>query len=410
MLAEKLSFLYTLGRNIGFDREGVDINRCEATFTCPVELGRRLRSLRRRAGLTQGELALLMGRTGQGSKSAVCRLERGQARYPSIGLLSDFLRGCRAGFSDITDVLDMYTAKPVVPEERAQYALMELVRYLPVPLQAAVVRYDVKTTLARSRPSEPRPKGDVIPAGRRMMPWTEPLEERLARLRNVAAGLARQELLERVLHKALGMRGMGTDIGTQHALARYGRRVFSVLSRTRGDDVKRMKRLGATHGRVGKAGLSVEPAGRVDDAVQALFFRMEQAGDLDRLPFVSHAETRSGKLRRRGVRRAESRLKQEQKVRDKQVRLFRFATGLWYMREGVQLFGGDGTRDLVQRFYYMALEAGSDSAELERRASEAYTRAARPDFCRTVAAWVFGKVDKSRRLLFPAKAGGSGTT
>ncbi len=351
-----------------------------------------------------------MGRTGRGAKSVVCRLERGRARYPSIGLLSDFLRGCRAGFSDIVDVLDRCTAKPVVPEERAQYALMELVQYLPVPLQAAVVRYDVKTTLARSRPTEQKPKGDVVPAGRRMMPWTEPLEERLARLRNVAAGLARQERLERALHKVLGMPGMGTDIGTQHALARYGRRVFSVLSRTRGDELKRMRRLGAARSRVGEAGFPVEPAGRVDDAVRELFAMMEKAGELDRLPFVSCAEARRGKLRRRSVRRAESRLKQRQKALETQRRLLRFETGQRYMREAAQLFGGNGVRDLAQRFYYMALEAGADFAGRERRASEVCSRAARPDFCRAVAAWMFESVDRSKRLLFTAEAGDSGKT
>jgi hypothetical protein len=74
--------------------------------------------LRLRAGLTQSGLAQAMGRTGKGGASIVSRMEKGTVPYPSFGLVADFLRGCRAGFKDLLDVLDLYTNLPTLPGPR----------------------------------------------------------------------------------------------------------------------------------------------------------------------------------------------------------------------------------------------------------------------------------------------------
>ena len=74
------------------------MKRTPDTFVFPAELGARLRDLRLRAGLTQLGLAQAMGRTGKKAGNLVGRLERGDERYPSFGIVADFLRGCRAGF------------------------------------------------------------------------------------------------------------------------------------------------------------------------------------------------------------------------------------------------------------------------------------------------------------------------
>ena len=71
------------------------------TFVFPPELGQRLRDLRLKAGLTQPGLAQAMGRTGKGRACIVSRIEKGSVRFPSLGLVADFLRGCHAGFADV---------------------------------------------------------------------------------------------------------------------------------------------------------------------------------------------------------------------------------------------------------------------------------------------------------------------
>ncbi len=101
------------------------------SFYFPQALGERLRELRLRAGLTQKELASMAGREFRGGQAMVSRLERGRIRSPSLRLVADFLRACRASFDDIRDVLHAYTAQPLVAEKRARRAVQRLVEVLP---------------------------------------------------------------------------------------------------------------------------------------------------------------------------------------------------------------------------------------------------------------------------------------
>ena len=107
-------------------------------FSFPPELGKRLRDLRLQAGLTQSELAQAMGRTGKGRACIVSRMEKGKVRYPSLGLIADFLRACRAGFSDIADVLDLYTDLPTTQQQVYGRALVKVAESVPEKWQSQV--------------------------------------------------------------------------------------------------------------------------------------------------------------------------------------------------------------------------------------------------------------------------------
>ncbi|MBN2538062.1 helix-turn-helix domain-containing protein, partial [candidate division WOR-3 bacterium] len=65
------------------------MKRPESAFRFTPEMGRRLRDLRKRAGLSWAEVAKRMGRTGKGSGNIVGRLERAEVRYPSLGIVAD---------------------------------------------------------------------------------------------------------------------------------------------------------------------------------------------------------------------------------------------------------------------------------------------------------------------------------
>jgi transcriptional regulator with XRE-family HTH domain len=80
-------------------------------------LGVRLRELRQGAGLSLVELAHLMGREPS-FYSHLSRLEHGRFKYPSLVLVADYLRACRASFSDLLPVLSTYTDRPPVREAR----------------------------------------------------------------------------------------------------------------------------------------------------------------------------------------------------------------------------------------------------------------------------------------------------
>lgn len=100
--------------------------RGEGRLTVSGELAARLRGIRKRAGLTQAELATRMGRPGRNYAGAVARLETGKTPGASLMVVADFLRACRAGFIDILGLLEDYTRRPPVHEERAARAIEEL--------------------------------------------------------------------------------------------------------------------------------------------------------------------------------------------------------------------------------------------------------------------------------------------
>ena len=137
------------------------MKRSADTFFFTRELGARLRDLRLKAGLTQLELARAMGRSGKKAANLVGRLERGDERYPSFGLITDFLRACKAGFRDILDMLDLYTGLPTTQEKIFSRALDKIAATAPQKLQSQVTNYDLRFDLpeaaAKPVPEPPRP-------------------------------------------------------------------------------------------------------------------------------------------------------------------------------------------------------------------------------------------------------------
>jgi transcriptional regulator with XRE-family HTH domain len=80
-------------------------------------LGVRLREIRQAAGLSQEELAHMIGQEPS-YRAHLSQLERGQVPSPSLVLVADYLRACRASFADLGAVLGGYTDRPPVREPR----------------------------------------------------------------------------------------------------------------------------------------------------------------------------------------------------------------------------------------------------------------------------------------------------
>ena len=119
------------------------------------ELGERLRTLRERARLTQQELAVAIGLECRGAHHAISRFELARLEGPSIGMVADYLRACRAGFGDILDLLNQYTSQPTVPDMAGQKRVRAMAYNLPLPVAKEVVSYDAKEAAARRTEGRP---------------------------------------------------------------------------------------------------------------------------------------------------------------------------------------------------------------------------------------------------------------
>ena len=197
------------------------MKRSKETFKFTREMGTRLRELRLKAGVTQQELAVLMGRQGKGSAYLVSRFESGHVPYPSFGFVADYLRACRASFADIADLLEAYTSKPTVLEQRGYKRVQSLARKLSRQVKKAVVKYDHGVTRSRSRPEDPR-----------------------ARLRHAKAYARAQEAqrrLNRLVEDELSSAGIGAASADAVRIRVYARKLWSVLNRTVGTDNDELK-------------------------------------------------------------------------------------------------------------------------------------------------------------------------
>ncbi len=71
------------------------MKRARDTFRFSPEPGTRLRGLRKRTGLTQRELALLMGRIPSRYQPQIARIERARTGFPTLAFVAD--RWCAKG-------------------------------------------------------------------------------------------------------------------------------------------------------------------------------------------------------------------------------------------------------------------------------------------------------------------------
>jgi transcriptional regulator with XRE-family HTH domain len=120
-----------------------------STFAFTPELGAKLRALRRQRNLTLRGLAVLMGRDSPGAFNSLAKLERGDIRHPSLGLLLDYLRACRAGPHDVAALFHSYLSLPPVPRTKSDAAVAKLLEVLPAREQRAVLAWDKGITKAR---------------------------------------------------------------------------------------------------------------------------------------------------------------------------------------------------------------------------------------------------------------------
>jgi transcriptional regulator with XRE-family HTH domain len=186
-------------------------------FVFTPEMGARLRELRERAGLSITEIAHVMGHRVE-YRSYLKRLESGRLRYPTLAMVADYLRACRASFLDFLPQLSSYTNQAPVREPRIrERVLAEL-----VPLGGREATrldvYDLKV-------------GD-----------SQKPESRVRAARKQAKAAAERRLLDRLMKdevNRLGVRPTSTVLLVAHD---YARMVWKALELTRPRPKKKLGR------------------------------------------------------------------------------------------------------------------------------------------------------------------------
>jgi transcriptional regulator with XRE-family HTH domain len=254
------------------------MERAKYSFEFSEDFGRRLRELRGRAGLTQAQLARLMGRSGHGTRPQLSRLEAGKPAHPSLSLIADYLRACRAGFKDVQDILDKYTSLAPVTDLETSKALAKLVEHLPAKVQNAVIEYEKKTAAAQTRPAADKPERRSK-VKRELTP-----EERVLRMARMFGRQYQKKVLEEKLLAVLVAFGKAVPTSRRKVTCEHGRRVFSALVRSRGNEARRIVRLKQAELRAEQEDIDPEPAAAMAKAAHEAFSQLEQEGRIDWLP------------------------------------------------------------------------------------------------------------------------------
>jgi len=198
------------------------MSRSKEMFRFTPEMGLRLRGLRLREGMTQQELAVLMGRQGKGNHHLIGKVEIGKSPYPSLGFVADYLRACRASFSDIADLLNAYTFQPTVIEQRGYKRVRSLAAKLSRKTAKAVERYDHAVTKAKPKP--------------------ESVRKRLARVRTYAQAQEKQRQLSQLVEGRLSAARIKPASAEAGWTRVYSRKLWRLLNRSK-DEAKLKARL-----------------------------------------------------------------------------------------------------------------------------------------------------------------------
>ena len=273
------------------------MKRARDTFRFPPELGTRLRGLRKRARLTQRELAQLMGRSGSGLRPRITRLEQGNITFPTLAFIADYLRACRASFDDIKDVLDAYTSQAPVPDREGRRRVQRFTRTLPVPVAQKVEDYDIRTAVAR-RFSGRKP---LAP------------DKRELRARRLAAAWFHRNKLDVWLNQAVNEIGVLPVLAVRYPIFAFGHKIWRILKQTRPEpgvvrrpDKRRKTReqlLDEAERKAIEQARGVVPASGfryIRDTVSGLFTLMESKGEFEWVPTATQAVhiPRPSRLRR----------------------------------------------------------------------------------------------------------------
>ena len=223
--------------------------------------------MREEAGLSQVAVAVMLGLGSTTGKAQVSKMETGHYRSgPGFMRLLDYLRACGCGIDALLDILDRYTSRETVPEERATADLLKAIETLPPKCGRRAFYYHV---------------GLSHRAGQRLG-TSAAARERVRRALARAGAESRELRLKHKFNYLLNKMHIGWADPSAIGLRSYGRKVFATLRRMRkARPDRRQRALDRLDEWPVRMGLDPAQARRVKQAVMKLFERMERAGAID---------------------------------------------------------------------------------------------------------------------------------
>jgi len=359
----------------------------KTSFVFTPEFGARLRQLRIRRNLSLRDLALLMDRHRPGSFNLLAKLERGDLKHPSINLIADFLRACRATVKDIADLLDTYVEQAPVLTKKADAAVAELLKSLPKAEQRAMLRWEKATTEKREEQAVAQPEKKRL--------RVETVQQRVFRVIWSFIRANWNEVFEQKLYEA--MRELKDEVprSERKYACNHGRRFFGILTRYYRQEARRNGALVRVESSAKQHGFSTRVVARLRDAADQAYRELLGSGRLDWAPSQDEIIKNRGHAPK--VEKAETRLEiDEARPTVESNKTLALIEALAIQEVGGRLDEMKLAHYQGQEYYFMwirelvsiAYEQGTDSPEWKASVERWAPKLQFPEFAREAAKMV----------------------
>jgi transcriptional regulator with XRE-family HTH domain len=376
-----------------------------STFAFTPELGAKLRALRRQRNQSMKGLAALMGRESPGAFNHLAKLERGELKQPSVGLVLDYLRACGAKPQDVAALFGPYLSLPPVPRTKSDAAVRKLLEVLPEREQRQVLAWDKRVTRAQEERAAAEPQ--------KKKPRVETTQQRVFRIVWSFVHANWSEVFEQKLYETMLKLKDDVPKSERRFACETSRRFFSVLTRYYTSGARRQGALDRIERRATEQGFSKETIAALLDAATQSYNQLLLAGRLDWEPTQEEIIKRHGQAPR--ILKTEARLDMDEV---KPVAQQNKAEGL--IRAMVQIAVNAKLDEqkldfyLVKRHYngwvdrllQIALAHGTDSAEWQAEVDATAPRLHDEPFARAIAALAAETFERWKAKLPPKPSAG----
>jgi transcriptional regulator with XRE-family HTH domain len=371
-----------------------------STFVFTPELGAKLRALRGQRNLSMKGLAALMGRESPGAFNHLAKLERGELKQPSVGLLLDYLRACGAKPLDVAALFESYLSLPPVPRTKGDAAVKKLLEVLPEKEQRQVLAWDKGITKAHEERAAAEPG--------KKKPRVETDRQRVFRIVWSFVHANWSEVFEQKLYETMLKLKDDVPKSQRRFACDTSRRFFSVLTRYYASTARRKAALDRIERRAEEEGFSKDTIAALLDAATQSYDQLLLSGRLDWEPTQEEIIRRHGQAPK--ILKAEAQMDiEEAKPVSERSKAESLVRTMVFMAVNQKLDEQKLDFYFVKRYYHawmdrlvqIAFAHGTDSPEWQSEVDATAPRLHDETFARATAALAAATFDRWKVKLQP---------